>query len=158
MIEIRRATLDDIPQMVDVGTQFFVESNFFGGLTIDKVQGAGTFGYMIEAEDHEVLVAFDGENLIGFIIFDVVRYYTVEPVSHLFLFFVLSEYRKTAVGRDLLLEAERIATERGAKRIYCSSTAGFDDGGKTNKRLLNLYKRFGYQELGCFVMKGLGDV
>ena len=155
MIEIRTATPEDIPQLVDVGTAFFVESNFFGDLTIDKVQGAGTFGYLIAAEDNHVLVALDGEKLVGFISFDVVRFYTVEPVSHLFLFYVLPEYRKTAIGRDLLQRALDVAAEHGSKRFYASSTAGFDDGGKTNKRLLNLYLRFGFEELGSFVMKGV---
>lgn len=158
MITYRPATADDIPQMVDVGIEFFKESNFFGGLTVDPVQGAGTFGYMIESQDHEVLLAMDGDKLAGYIIFDYVRYYTVELVSHLFLFYVLPEYRKTRIGLELLLAAEKIATEKGSKRIYCSSTAGIDADGRTDKKLLNLYKRLGYEELGCFVMKGLGNV
>jgi ribosomal protein S18 acetylase RimI-like enzyme len=158
MIEIRPATADDIPQLVDVGTEFFVESNFFGDLTIDKVQGAGTFGYLIAAEDNHILVAMDEGKLVGFISFDVVRFYTVEPVSHMFLFYVIPEYRKTLLGRELLQKALEVAAAHGSKRFYASSTAGFNDGGKTNKRLLNLYRRFGFEELGCFVMKGINDV
>lgn len=158
MIEIRPATPEDIPQLVDVGAAFFVESNFFGDLTIDKVQGAGTFGYLIAAEDNHVLVAMDDGNLIGFISFDVVRFYTVEPVSHMFLFYVIPEYRRTVLGRDLLQKALEVAAACGSKRFYASSTAGFNDGGKTNKRLLNLYRRFGFEELGCFAMKGINNV
>jgi ribosomal protein S18 acetylase RimI-like enzyme len=152
---IRQATAEDIPQMVDVGTEFFKESNFFGGLTVDPVCGAGTFGYMIASQDHVVLLAMDEEKLVGFIIFDYVRYYTVELVSHLFLFYVLPEYRNGLLGVRLLREAERIAKEKGSKRFYCSSTAGLDTDGRTDKKLLNLYKRLGFEELGCFVMKGL---
>ena len=158
MITIRRATAEDIPQMVDIGENFFSESNFLDGLTIDQEQGAYTFGYMIAAEDQEVLVAVEEDKLIGFIIFDVTRYYTKELISHLFLFYVLPAWRGTRVGLDLLQKAEAIATERGAKRIYCSSTAGFSDDGKMDQKLLDFYKRCGYAELGCFVMKGLGNV
>jgi GNAT superfamily N-acetyltransferase len=156
MITYRSATAEDIPAMVDMGVEYFEESNFLGGMTVDTVQGAGTFGYMIESQDHEVLLALDGEELVGFIIFDFVRYYTVELVSHLFLFYVKKSHRASRIGLDLLLKAEEIATAKGSKRIYCSSTAGIDADGKTDKKLLNLYRRLGYEELGCFVMKGLG--
>lgn len=157
-MNFREASAEDIPALVDLGTEFFVESNFFGELTIDKVEGAATFGYMIEAKDHVVLVAEDDAEIVGFIIFDVVRYYTVEYVSHLFLLYAKAEYRRKGLGRDLLKEAEKIAYARGSRRFYCSSTAGFSDSGQTDKKLLNLYRRFGYKELGCFVMKELENV
>lgn len=156
-IIIRPATSKDIPRIIDeLGATFFSESNFAGGLTPDPVQAAGTFGYMIASQSHEILLAEnEDQRLIGFLAFDFVRYYTVELVSHMFLFYVHPDFRTASLGRDLLLAAQKVAKEKGAHRFYGSSSAGVDNSGRVDKKMLSLYKRLKFKELGCFVMKEL---
>ncbi len=155
---IRDAEIPDIDGIVDIGPFFFQESNFKDNNEYDPEQTAYTFGYMIASPEHEVLVACVEGRVIGFIAFDVSRYYTTKPVAHLFLFYVLPQFRHLTTGRHLLKQAVARAKQRGAARFYAASTAGIDDGGKIDKTLLNLYRRMGFSELGCFVYKELADV
>lgn len=156
---IRQAEESDIPHIVDIGPKFFAESNFTDNNDYDPEQTAYVFGYMIASEEHVVLVAYNPEGILtGFIAFDVMRFYTKKPIAHLFLFYVAPEFRKLAIGRHLLKNALEIAKNKGAVRFYAASTAGIDDGGKINKTLLNLYKRYGFTELGCFVQRELHNV
>lgn len=156
MITIREATPSDVDQIVSTGDSFFNESNF-REFDYDSEQCAYWIGYMAASETDVVLVAVDeNDKLMGFLIFDITRFYTKQLMAHMFLFYVFPEYRNTGLAVRLLKRAEEIATERGAARFYASSSAGFADDGKMDKKLLDFYLRSGYSELGCFVMKGLG--
>lgn len=153
-IVVSEATADDVPEIVSIGTRFFEESaDFFKRLTIDVEAGRDCFLRAINDPNSHMLVARleDTGMMVGFIAFDTARFYTVEKVAHLFLFYVLKEYRLSAAGKDMLAAAKAKAKEMGAAVFYASCTGGIDDGGRTNRLLLNLYRKNGFDEVGAFV-------
>lgn len=154
MTKIRRALLKDIPAIVDFSPAFFAESNF-RDCQFDPVATAGTAARLIEGEDSNLFLALDDEKIVGFICYEIVAPFSVEKVAQLFAVYVLPSHRLSEIGDALFDVAELAARLTGAFRFYASATAGFSDSGKTEKRMLNLYRRRGYAELGCFVMKEL---
>ena len=157
-VTVSEATAADIPEIVSIGTRFFEESaDFFKDLTIDVAAGRDCFVRALDDPNSHLLVArlADSGMMVGFIAFDTVRFYTVEKLAHLFLFYVLKEYRLSPAGRDLLKAASAKARQAGAAVFYASCTGGIEDEGRTNRLLLNLYRRSGFSEVGAFVRKVL---
>jgi len=153
-MKIRRGTKEDIPVIVAMGDKFYEESNFEEG-GFDPVRFAQTLGYACACDTHHVLVAENDDEIIGFIIFDISRHYTKYPVSCMFLLYVDKDKRVHNAGKLLVSEAVRFATNKGCKYFYGSSSAGFDDDGRTDRGLRAIYKRQGFEDNGFFMRKVL---
>lgn len=157
-IVVAEATLDDVPEIVSVGTRLFEES-CMSELTIDVEGGGRHLRRAVDSPLSVVLVArlFDTGMLIGFATLDIVRRYTVENIAFLDLLYALPEYRLSRAGRMLLEAAEAELRERDVKMIFAGFGSGFTDGGVSDRRLLNLCKKLGYDQLGSSVRKSLHD-
>lgn len=150
---IRPATLDDIPRIIDdLLWTFHHESDMSGITTFSPEAAAERMGYII-ASKWVFLVAEEEGRLVGLISFSIEPRDTVELLAFMDKLYVHPSWRGTPTGRDLLKAGISGCQQAGAVRIYASSAAGFRDDGKTDRILLNLYKKFGFEELGCFVRK-----
>lgn len=142
--------------MINLGEDFYNESNFDKGY--DPVQFAFILGQIISQDDQYLMVAEKDNKIVGFISFDVVRYYTRYLVSHLFLLYVDKAHRGKAVAAKMIQKATDEAKRHGARYFYGSSTAGFRDNGRNDKALSLIYKRQNFEENGFFVRKDLSYV
>lgn len=89
----------------------------------------------IRHADTEVLVARDGERVVGFAImrFD-------EDHAHLFLLVIRPDYRRQGIGRSLLAWLERSARTAGVESIHLEVRA-------QNAAARTFYRALGYREV-----------
>lgn len=153
-VTIREAREEDIPVLVDLGEEFYNKSNFEEG-GYDSPQLAYTLTLGIHDENSVLLVAEIGDKVVGFVACDVARYYTIFPVSHMFLFFVKEGYAKYNVGSKLVEAKDAVVKSRGCRYAYSSSSAGFEDEGHNDRGLELIYKRLGYEPNGFYMRRTL---
>jgi len=159
---IRIATLDDIPRLCDLTEMFFAEANMHP-MEFDSVPLAGDFGGFIGDGHGCVLVAEHEGEITGFLAFDFRRVYARQYFAHLFLLFVLPDYRKSDAWRKLEKQAEieikRMKEEAGQSceicRFYISYAAGFNDDGKSDRSLVNSYLKAGFTPVGHVFYKDI---
>lgn len=150
--DIRRAEKSDIDRLVDLGTQFYGESNFHKGMTISKDNYRKTLEDYI---GHPLVGAFvatvDGV-IVGYSHVFAQTDYTVERVGELFQFFVQPEYRRTSIARSLAEVSVKQYHDWGCKRAYAEASPGMADPSHI-KLFENLWGKFGYQKIGVTLMK-----
>lgn len=155
-INYRNVTFEDITKIVDLGDVFFNESNFDDS-EYDPLQFAYTLGYIYDDENQHILVADCDDNIVGFVIYDMVRYYTKSKISHMFLLYVHPDFRAKHVCSNLIAKASLHAKKEGCRYFYGSSSAGFSDNGRNDKVLEKIYTRQGFTDNGFFMRKDLLD-
>ena len=88
---------------------------------------AGTIDQISEALTPYCLIAKDGENTVGYLMAECRNdnEYCVFPKGVSFIdvtdLFVTSKYRSQGIGRELLVQCEKIASENGIKHVLLSS-------------------------------------
>ncbi len=95
------------------------------------------YSSMIEDDKKRIIVAVDGDKVIGVII---ITYFGAE-VSWFFRLVVKKGYREHGVGSKLLKKAEKIAKRKGAKEVgfYVNTS---------KKELYEYYSKRGYKTSG----------
>ena len=140
----------DIPEIVGLGEQFYTQSNFEDG-GYDPKQFEFTLNYTFTQKIHHGFVAEKDNKVVGFIIFDMARYYTTYHVAHLFLLYSGGSNS----GRKLIKAADEYRIENGCKYFYVSGTAGIDTTGRNDKVLKYMYEKLGFEDNGFFMRKEL---
>lgn len=160
---IREAQKNDLAHVSLLGSEFLEESNWLGTLTLDKDKIYSTLLHMYNDPNHILAVAFEEEGtsykrLQGFTMWSLENPWTVEKIAIEILFYVNPEYRGKNVAKPLLDFAVNICENKGARMLYSSSTAGFDDDGRTARAYNILLRRAGFKELSesRFLVKDLG--
>ncbi len=142
-MDIREAFIDDMYLLIAMGEIFYKESNFEDG-GYDPEKFAKTLSIIFQDGNHHVFILDIESKAAGFIIFDCSRYYTKQPVGHMFLFYVLPSHRSLKTANLLLDAALNRARKEGCSLFYGSSSAGFLDDGRTDKALEAIYKEKGF--------------
>ena len=152
--QFRQMTEDDIPEMVELGVRFFNESGLpeFATVSPDNLKIALTDG-LVRPSIVNLLFVVDGV-IEGFMIYQMEVSYTVEPMALLSLFYVTPEYRRGPAGRILLETAISMAKASGCCAFYAGSMA---EMGGTSNSLGNMYRKFGFKDLGFWGRLSLGN-
>lgn len=141
MSEIRPATLEDMPQLLQMGEKLCEPSP----LTFSPEGARKTISIIVQNDI--VLVEDVGDGVLsGFIFGYVIQEFTVEPCAHVDMFYVEPELRGKGTSRALLNGFETEAIARGAKIIYAATHTGA--GTRVEQLYVNLFKRFGYEVVG----------
>lgn len=134
----------DAMELVELAGRFFLESEFKSFTTFSTERMLQTFDHALVSPYMHVTV-FENEGRIqGFLAYQTDQSYTEEPIALMYLFYVVPEYRKTPVGRELLKLSEDHARAAGCVAFYGGSMSGIPEVQKT---LPNMFKKMGYETL-----------
>jgi len=109
---LRRAKVEDIPVLRQMGEEFLSYLNAPFPTNLDK---AMKFLENAIREETVVFLVSDVDGINGVICFVVCDSFLGTLVGQELFWWVNTEARKTGVGKELLVEAELIAMEMGAK-------------------------------------------
>lgn len=157
---IKIAEEHDLPFIAHAGREFMAESNWLGPLTLSTENIYRTLLHMIEDPDTVVVVAYDDQGDVGgFTFWGLENPWTVEKVAIEVLFYVRPASRKNNMAKTMLDFAVNLCKDMGARLLYSSSTAGFDDDGRNARAYNALLRRQGFKELphSTFLVMTMGD-
>lgn len=144
MTELRRATLEDLPRIIELGIELHAESPRFSRFRFDESKAADFMAHLITSSSGFVLLAVRCERVIG----GVAAMMTSEWFSHdTFAYEVSVFIEKAHRGSTLpvrLLHAYRDwATERGARCAVAGVGTGINADGTAK-----LYQLAGMKPIG----------
>ena len=150
VIALRMATVEDVPQLVDLFDRFFHESQYATHLEYSRENSARYLEQAIgTGMSPHILAVLDG-TIIGELSYHIDRSFCVAPMAILNEFYVIPEFAGTPVGRALVAAAMDICRDvEGANCFH----AVLSSGHKRARTLVNLFKKFGAQEIGIVMNK-----
>jgi GNAT superfamily N-acetyltransferase len=152
VLELRMATVDDVPQLVDLFDRFFHESQYATHLQYSRDNATQYLSHVIATGMSPHIVAVLGGAIIGELSYHIDRSFLVEPMAILDEFYVIPEFAGSPVGRALVAAAMDIC--RDVEKAKCFHLV-LSSGHKRSKTLVNLFKKFGAQEIGTVMNKVL---
>lgn len=145
---IEQATSDDIADLGILGLSFFEESPFASkGMTLCPERIVMTLTAMLASPEYIILLCREDERIVGFAIWALDASWTKEPIAIEVLFYMHPEYRRRSLSKGLLQASIDACYNAGARLMYSTSTAGFDDNG-ANARAYNML----FQSCGFSIM------
>jgi GNAT superfamily N-acetyltransferase len=133
MVDIRDATLGDLPEIVDLASQMGYE------VTAEGIKPVLT--HYINNPDYYLLIAEKDGQVIGMAGFTVKYYlHREKPVLYVGSLVVKEEYRSQGVGKNLMERMELIARQRGCNSIQLNSN-------KRRVRAHKFYEKLGFVEM-----------
>jgi len=151
-LNFRLGTVEDVPALVALGREFFAISQMakFGA----EFSEAATEKYLTAAIEngfmHHLLATIDGE-VVGGLSFYYDSSFFKKPLAILNHFFLTKRYRKSVIGRMLVMMAADIARDEQA----CAFIMPVNSGSKHIHSLGNLLSRSGFVMSGYIMSKEL---
>lgn len=141
---VMQATLDDADEIFEVIKTQHIPNTAYKGFTIDKDLAMETIREYIEGT---ALIAKNEKNAIIAIasVYGIQTFFKEKEVEVTF-FFVSPEWRGSGLSRDLLQVIVHSADAFGAAVIRASCLSGISP--RNNALFVNLFKKFGFMELG----------
>jgi GNAT superfamily N-acetyltransferase len=150
-IELRLATLDDVEGLVLLFSTFFRESQYPPHLDLDPAMLTQYLRRVIEHGFSPHIIAVHEGRIVGVISYHIDRSFSSKTLAVMDEIYALAEYRGTPLGRALVATALDLAKGDGAVCIHIPLTSGH----KAMPSLINLFKKFGAEEIGVVLRKVL---
>lgn len=150
-IKLRLATVDDIDNLVLLFATFFRESHYQPALEFDPTICAKYLRAAIGSGFSPHIIALHDDQIVGVISYHIDSSFAAKPLAVMDEVYALEEYRSTPVGRALVATALDLAKGDGAVCIHIPLTSGH----KSMPSLINLFKKFGAEEIGVVLRKVL---
>jgi len=147
---LRMATVDDVPALVDLFDRFFHETQYAAHMEYSRDNSARYLEHVIGTGMSPHILAVLEDTVIGELSYHIDRSFCVEPMAILDEFYVIPEFAGTPVGRALVAAAMDIC--RNVEGANCFH-AVLSSGHKRARTLVNLFKKFGAQEIGTVMRK-----
>ena len=142
VVAFRAARVDDIDGLVSLFQHFFAESTLPSlRLRFDPARMRAWLENAIGTGRVPHIVALDSESgqVVGSIAYTLNHQYTDRPMAELDKFYVLREWRGSAIGHTLLSLAIQTAQGDGAAAFRAGISSGINGG-------QNLFAKFGFHE------------
>ena len=149
---IRRATLADLNQIIDMTIPYHYEAGVNAGRELSRDRILQTFYGAITNDGWTTLV--DDKLTSILIAYENYSFYDT-PEMDIDFFYVSPESRATGVSRELVEEIIKIARERKVSVLYCGCHSYMADGGTNDRLFSNLFKKYGFKETGTNLHLGL---
>lgn len=149
---IRRATLADLNQIIEMTTPYHYEAGVNAGRELSRDRILQTFYGAIMNDNWITLVDDDLTSIL--IACENYSFYDT-PEMDIDFFYVSPESRSTGISRKLVEEIIKIARERRVAVLYCGCHSYMADGGTNDKLFSNLFKKYGFKETGTNLHLGL---
>jgi len=151
-LELKVVDTSHIDDIIRITWRLFYESNFVDVLTPSETVFRENLYHAIPRHLYQGVIAYEGTEPIGYILWSVERVYTEEPMALLFMLYVIPERRRSPLGRILVDTAEKISMDMGAKVFYAGAMAGIP---KQDRMLGNMFRKLGYEEMAFWGRKVL---
>lgn len=143
---VRPATLDDLPDLLEIARQFIQEAPNYSSRELDEqaltenlsqvIQGAGTV--FVAVQDHEITG--------GIVCLTTKDWFNNQVIAFEQVFYVKPAYRSTRAALYLIDTFITWAKHMNAGRIQCGTTTGINTQG-----CIRLYNHFGFKEHGTLL-------
>lgn len=140
-MQIRKATADDIPRIVEMATRFINETPYRAHTTVNVEQLETLASFLIETGAGVILLAErDGGQVVGMLALSCLPHpLTGEPYGDELVWWVDPEHRKSAAGWRLLCAAEDYCLHMGLSVLKMVAPSGSNVG--------KVYDRRGYHPI-----------
>lgn len=152
-MDVRAATLDDIPALLGLAHEFTDESQY--GWHFYESAARTRFEAHIREEYTDVLVGVVNGRVVGLVILSWDRDFTEEAVAYVVKFYVRPEARGCGISRKLVDAILDWSQTHKCKHVFASSTANID--GKKDQMFINLFAKKGFKQQGVCLAKELGE-
>jgi len=142
-IIIRRASINDLAAVCELSQLLFdYERQFTDEFNMSwshAKEGQEFFTKRIKSRKSFVLLAQDGNKLVGYILITLEKFSwrAFNPIADVVNLSVSHKYRGKGIGTTLFQKAKKLAIKRGAKRMSVSALT-------QNTRTLKFYQRQGF--------------
>lgn len=142
---IRIATQEDIPRIIELGSQS-LQDGPYAGLIRDVPKQAALCAQEVMDKGRILLGEEDGEivGLLGFIVAN--HHFSGQRYATELMWYVQPNHRKGGIALKLLWECEKQAREMGAEDMVFTAP---------NEDVSSLYRRFGYDKMEVTYRKSL---
>lgn len=140
---LRKATIDDLDEIVSFSRPYFDES-ILKGTEYSKERSRERFLSYIQ--DHYTIV-FDENGILGMATLILDNFHSDDLICDVEMFYVSPEARGTGVSRLLRDACVNLAKLLGARKIFACSSSGVDD-----RLWINLFSKSGFKKLGTVMV------
>lgn len=148
MITIERAKYGDVDGIQGLMYPTYFNESTYSNLEYDPVRTRMTITNWL---NNVCFVAKDGDRIAGVFSMWFTQTFYKQIESDVEMFFVHPDYRGTEVARMLVDELVRQSDKVDSAVIYTACASGIND--RNNKLYTNLFKKFGFKELGTEVVR-----
>lgn len=152
-LKLRPGKPADVAVLIDKhGVDHFHEGGFDAFSTVDTKRAKREMTRLVERGDTPLIIAeIDGEP-IGWVSWTMMHIFSVDPIAVLWTIYVAPQYRRSAVGRQLVWGALDIAKHEGACAFF-ATVAPTSPGAQA---LCHLFRDgFGFEPMGGAFSKRL---
>jgi len=149
------ASYDEMDELLDLSEAFFKESNYHGHTTFNRQKLRGNLfqAWQNRPRDFITFVAVTAYGrMAGFAHVRREDVFTNEDIGELYQFYVLPEYRGTAVGRRLRDAVDQQFQDWKCAFSYVECGAGLD-ARKNDMLFFNSWRKIGFEFLGTVLFK-----
>jgi len=150
-VSFRFADANDVPELLLRYEMFYEEAVYKDFLDWDRHRARETILNGIVTDDRPHIVAQIEDSIVGFISYVLDHSFSTRPCQVLMEFYVVPEYRRSAIGRALLAMAiqEGKAADAGAFHAPIAS------GMRAARSLFNMFDKAGFRQFGFMMRREL---
>lgn len=134
----RKATINDLPRLIEIAEQFLNESNW--DWTFNKENAVKTFYTSIMHPECDTIVSEKDGKIEGLCIVSYEQDFTDEKIGDIVEYYVTPEGRGTGLSRELLQGVCEWFDGYECKNVFVKATANI---GK-DAAFINLFNKFGF--------------
>lgn len=143
---VRPATLDDLPDLLEIARQFIQEAPNYSSRELDEQALRENLSAVINGMG-AVFVAEQGQEIAGGIVCLTTKdWFNNQVIAFEQVFYVKPEYRGTPAALMLIDVFLSWSRQMGAGRVQCGTTTGINTQG-----CIRLYNHFGFNEYGVLL-------
>lgn len=143
--------MEDVDQLVILFATFFRESHYQPHLEFDPAVCTKYLRGAIGSGFAPHIIAVHDDMIVGVISYHVDESFSAQPLIVMDEVYALPEYRGSGVGRALVGACMDLAKGDGGVCMHIPLTSGH----KAMPTLINLFKKFGAEEIGVVMRKVL---
>jgi N-acetylglutamate synthase-like GNAT family acetyltransferase len=145
--EIREATLNDVPRVVELGRKFLAEGPYAGQIKDNPEQANRFTTLLIDNPSAKILVSEKNGTVTGVLAFLLFpHHFSGEMTALEIIWYVEPQYRPGGIAMRLMWTAERIAQEMHAHFMQFTAP---------DAKASAIYERFGYHQVEIGYQKEL---
>jgi L-amino acid N-acyltransferase YncA len=150
-VSFRFADASDVPEILLRYEMFYEEAVYKDMLDWDRHRARETILNGIVSDDRPHIVAVVDDSIVGFLAYILDHTFSVRPCMVLMEFYVVPEFRRSAIGRALLGMAIQEGKNVNAGAFHAPVASGM----AAARSLFNLFDKAGFSQFGFMVRKAL---